>query len=151
MSNKEIIPCDDCEIYKGHIACDDCELSDKQIQTMTKKKYKLIKQFSGGHLFFQENVTGLLVMADQSCINREAQANPEWADHEILYVICTPLLTQLYKYIKASEALKGCVKKITSVTYPVFPNHNGLDERYMTSLTPKEVKWLYNYYNDQIK
>jgi len=151
MSNKEIIPCDDCEIYKGHVACDDCELSDKQIQTMTKKKYKLIKQIPGEHFFFLENTTGLLVIADQSCINRDGQVNPEWADHEILYVLCTPLLTQLYRHIEESKALKGCVRKITSVLYPVFLDHNDLDEQYMIGLTPKEVKWLYNYFNDQLE
>ena len=112
-------------------------------------RFKLLKQIPNEHFFFLDNNNGLIVIADQSCINRDQQVNPKWAEHELLYVICLPLLTQLYDHIESSDALEGHVRKIDSVSYPVYTEDGVKD--FSVFLTPEEVKWLYGYFNDGLE
>jgi len=108
--------------------------------TKTKPKYRVIKHI-GEHIYYREQLTNRIAVADQSCVGQKGKIHPPTMQddktHGVLYIN--------FDKINGWNLAKAKLPYSTNMVY-VLPVITNCDMELTVSITESEYKWLVGYF-----
>jgi hypothetical protein len=102
------------------------------------QKYRVIKKFASAHIYYREQFTNKIAVADQSCVDREGN---------ILPPIYQDDMSQGILYINFDK-INDWELKVQKMGIPTYylPLTNDSGRTSCTLITKKELTWLKEYF-----
>ena len=109
------------------------------MKTKTEPKYRVIKHIKGEHIFYREQYTNRIAVADQSCIDRGGNILPpthqDDMSHGVLYIDFSRINKWEIKPISLTDSWAWFL--------PVVGSNN---KKYDVLICKKELSWLRSYF-----
>lgn len=111
------------------------------METKTEPKYRVLKHIGGQHIYYREQFTNRIAVADQSCISELGKILPPTCQdddsHGVLYI----------DFSKIDEwNLKSSKAPISQCLIYDLPVYCDEGTKYTVLISESEYKWLVGYF-----
>jgi hypothetical protein len=111
------------------------------MKTATRPIYRVIRKSCWDHIFYREQYTNRIAVADQSCVDREGGILPPYcqddASHGVLYID--------FKRINKWDLPEYRITAISDVCY-ALPVVGEYGDEFTVLITKAELNWLRRYF-----